>query len=291
MVLLKPTFALGVLGALISPVLSVTVRINALGDSITGSPGCWRALLYQKLQQAGVTNTDFVGTLPGQGCGIPYDGENDGHGGYLATGIVSNNQLPGWLSVSKPDIVMMELGTNDVWSNIAPATILNAFSTLVDQMRASKSTMRILVAKITPMNPSSCSDCAQRVINFNNAIPAWASGKSTSASPITVVDCWTGFNTATDTGDGVHPNDSGNQKLANSWFEPLKAAIQAAGSGSTGTTPPPTTTTTTTPPTNTGSTGTVPLWGQCGGIGYTGGKTCLSGTCKYSNDWYSQCVP
>lgn len=35
-----------------------------------------------------------------------------------------------------------------------------------------------------------------------------------------------------------------------------------------------------------------PAWAQCGGIGWTGGTTCVSGyTCKYSNDYYSQCVP
>ncbi|KFZ18986.1 hypothetical protein V501_00888 [Pseudogymnoascus sp. VKM F-4519 (FW-2642)] len=233
MVAIKPLFALSLLAGLIAPALSAAVRINALGDSITGSPGCWRALLYQKLVQAGVTNIDFVGTLPGQGCGIAYDGENDGHGGFLATGIVANNQLPGWLAVSKPDVVMMQLATNDVWNNIATATILNAFSTLVDQMRASKSTMHIIVAQITPMNPTGgCATCSAGIIALNSAIPAWAAAKSTTKSPITVVDCYTGYNTATDTYDGVHPNDNGNVKLANAWFKPLQAAISAASSGS-----------------------------------------------------------
>ncbi|KAK6538427.1 hypothetical protein TWF694_010012 [Orbilia ellipsospora] len=33
-------------------------------------------------------------------------------------------------------------------------------------------------------------------------------------------------------------------------------------------------------------------WGQCGGSGWTGATTCISGyTCVYSNDWYSQCLP
>ncbi|KAF8894715.1 glycoside hydrolase superfamily [Infundibulicybe gibba] len=36
----------------------------------------------------------------------------------------------------------------------------------------------------------------------------------------------------------------------------------------------------------------VAVWGQCGGIGWTGGTTCDSGsTCVYNNDWYSQCLP
>jgi hypothetical protein len=38
-------------------------------------------------------------------------------------------------------------------------------------------------------------------------------------------------------------------------------------------------------------TGGVALWGQCGGIGYSGSTTCACGaTCKYSNAWYSQCL-
>lgn len=33
-------------------------------------------------------------------------------------------------------------------------------------------------------------------------------------------------------------------------------------------------------------------WAQCGGIGFTGSTTCVSGyTCEYTNDWYSQCIP
>jgi lysophospholipase L1-like esterase len=75
------------------------------------------------------------------------------------------------------------------------------------------------------MNPSTCAECAQRVVNLNAAIPAWAAGLTTSASPITVVDQWTGFDTATDTYDGVHPNDAGNVKLADKWYPAVAAAI------------------------------------------------------------------
>lgn len=202
-----------------------TVRVMPLGDSITGSPGCWRALLWQKLQQAGHTEVDFVGTLPPQGCGFPYDGENEGHGGFLATNIADQNQLPPWLAATDPDIVIMHLGTNDVWSARSPATILAAFTTLVGQMRASNPAMRILVAQILPMTPSSCPECAQRVIDVNAAIPAWAAATTTAASPVTVVDQWTGFSTATDTGDGVHPNASGDRKIADRWYPALTAAL------------------------------------------------------------------
>lgn len=35
----------------------------------------------------------------------------------------------------------------------------------------------------------------------------------------------------------------------------------------------------------------VARWGQCGGLGWTGGTVCQAGsTCVFSNDWYSQCI-
>ncbi|KAK6526647.1 hypothetical protein TWF694_005228 [Orbilia ellipsospora] len=53
-----------------------------------------------------------------------------------------------------------------------------------------------------------------------------------------------------------------------------------------------TTTSTTTTTSSSNSSGcTSPQYGQCGGIGWTGCTKCASGTtCKFSNDYYSQCL-
>ena len=243
------------------------VRIMALGDSITGSPGCWRALLWQRLQNNGFTDIDFVGTLPPQGCGFTYDGENEGHGGFLVTNVANQNQLPGWLSATRPDIVLMHFGTNDVWNNIAPTTILAAYGKLVDQMRASNPSMKVLVAQIIPMNPSNCADCGQRVAALNAAIPSWASQKSTPQSPVVVVNQWTGFSTASDTYDGVHPNDAGNQKMSDRWYPALAAQLGGATRPPTSNPPtsgPPTSNPpTSNPPTSNPPTSNPPGNGGC----------------------------
>ncbi|MCW2878007.1 MAG: hypothetical protein JWQ95_2107 [Sphaerisporangium sp.] len=208
------------------PHRAATVKIMPLGDSITGSPGCWRALLWNKLAQGGHTGLDFVGTLPPQGCSVPYDGDNEGHGGALVSNVADQNQLPGWLSATKPDIVMMHFGTNDVWTNHPTATILTAYGKLVGQMRASNPYMKILVAQIIPMNPSTCSECGRRAVALNAAIPDWAQGTTTAQSPIVVVDQWTGFSTAADTYDGVHPNSTGDQKMADKWYPALTQLLR-----------------------------------------------------------------
>ncbi|GAA1008164.1 hypothetical protein Aple_071050 [Acrocarpospora pleiomorpha] len=197
------------------------VRIMPLGDSITAGPGCWRALLWHRLQTSGYTNIDFVGSDPDGGCnyGFAYDGDHEGHGGFSATGIADQNQLPPWLAAARPDVVLMHLGTNDMWGGFIPTSaVLAAYTKLVGQMRASNPNMKIIVAQIIPMNPSGCSTCAASVVALNNAIPGWAAGLTTAQSPIAVADLWTGFNTVTDTGDGVHPNDAGFQKMADRWY-------------------------------------------------------------------------
>ena len=88
------------------------VRIMPLGDSITGSPGCWRALLWNDLLAAGHTDIDFVGTLAPQGCGVTHDGDNEGHGGYLATTIAATDLLPGWLAATDPHVVVLPARTS-----------------------------------------------------------------------------------------------------------------------------------------------------------------------------------
>jgi hypothetical protein len=120
----------------------------------------------------------------------------------------------------------MHFGTNDVWSSISPDRILAAYTELVGQMRESNPDMRVLVAQIIPMNPGTCAACAQRVVDLNARVPAWAAATSTDRSPVTVVDQWTGFDTATDTYDGVHPNDAGNEKIAARWFPALSALLE-----------------------------------------------------------------
>lgn len=76
------------------------------------------------------------------------------------------------------------------------------------------------------MKPSNCADCGRRVINLNKAIAEWGPNVTTTESPVTIVDCWTGFDETTMTGDGVHPNSRGNDAIVKCWLDPLKEAIQ-----------------------------------------------------------------
>ncbi|KAI0156361.1 glycosyl hydrolase family 61-domain-containing protein [Xylariaceae sp. FL1272] len=70
---------------------------------------------------------------------------------------------------------------------------------------------------------------------------------------------------------------------------PTTTTSRASSTTSTTLTTKTSTTGTTASPTATGSSGQS-LYGQCGGLGWTGPTTCASGTCTYANEYYSQCL-
>ena len=223
-----------------------TLRIMPLGDSTTGSV-CWRALLWQRLNQAGHTGRfDFIGSRNSDAGCTPtnYDKDNEGHPGVLVTDFINDadDQVAGVQTLASlfnprpADVVLLHFATNDVWNARAPATILAAYSTVVDALRAANPNVVVLVAKLIPMNPintatcstCACSTCGAGIVALDNMIPAWATGKSTTASPLVVVDQWTGFDATAgvDTADGVHPNASGSQKISDKWFTALTPYFQ-----------------------------------------------------------------
>ncbi|KFX86334.1 hypothetical protein O988_09640, partial [Pseudogymnoascus sp. VKM F-3808] len=189
------------------------IKIMPLGDSITEIT-CWRTLLWDDLQADGVTSSfEFVGSMTNnaQNCqgNSGWDMHHEGHSGYLAINIANTN-LQGWLASAKPDVVMFMLGTNDVAQGKSTTDIMASYTKMVQLMRASNANMKIIVDKVIPLGIGSSAG----IDAINNAIPAWASGLSTTASPIVVADTATGFTTG-DLRDGVHPNAAGDLKIAN----------------------------------------------------------------------------
>ena len=116
-----------------------------LGDSITGST-CYPQLLSKELISKGHTNFAFIGTnLNNQSCGAGAPNlMTEGHGGYDVTYLLTNSppqsghgtlaELQRW-AAEKPDVVLMQYGTNDVWSGDSLSSILSAYSFVVDQFR------------------------------------------------------------------------------------------------------------------------------------------------------------
>ncbi|KAH8890622.1 SGNH hydrolase, partial [Thozetella sp. PMI_491] len=189
------------------------LRYMPFGDSITEII-CWRALLWEDLQSTEWKSVDWVGSGKTENnCkDTKYDRDNEGHSGFLAINIANNKQLVGWLQKNPADVITMHLGTNDIVQQSKPTDqIIAAFTTLVGVMRDSNPKMKIV---IIPMGTGSYNS---KIQDLNKAIIPWATKLNSTASPIWVVDQYTGFSGSSDLRDGVHPNASGDKKMAAVW--------------------------------------------------------------------------
>jgi lysophospholipase L1-like esterase len=85
----------------------------------------------------------------------------------------------------------------------------------------------VLVARIHKIITDNCTNTAStaNAERLVLAIPAWAAGLGTPASPVLVADLWTNSE-ARDSDDCVHPNEAGAQRMAQNWYEALAPILR-----------------------------------------------------------------
>jgi len=195
--------------------LSGTVKIMVLGSS-NELGTCWRALLWKGLQSAGIMNFDMVGGVTdGPDCDVPgYDKDLQAQSGIIISNLMAS-QFAGWFSAHPPEIVLMHFGGADLLANMPIDGVLKGYTLALEQLRLVNPSARLMIAQHTPEGKDS-------VVELNADIVTWAAMHTTAASPITVIDLYTGLDPVNDFSDGVHLNVSGSQKVADRFFAALK---------------------------------------------------------------------
>ncbi len=237
-------FAPGVKQAKAEGETAPPIKIMPLGDSITTSLldfSSYRCYLDHLLDTAGVS-FDFVGTQTtnyngnNPPCGDPptdFDHNHEAHSGAMAWDFLHEDNWGGTpkytidyiLSQNVPDMVLIHLGTNDVFKAHSTEQIISDLGSIIDHIRAANPDVVILLAQIIPC--SGLSQCGQ-IPALNAQIPALAAQKNTLFAPVIAVDQYTGYDVFNDNWynstlkEYVHPNSSGDAKMAARWI----AAIQ-----------------------------------------------------------------
>ncbi|MEY4549858.1 MAG: acetyl xylan esterase-like protein [Pseudomonadota bacterium] len=227
--------AAGIPTPLPSPFPSDVLRpqIMIVGDSISAGPGCYKKYLLADLTAAGYTSFDFVGEYADDcGGGVRHSARSCSTAVQyaqptftLAAGSCNpSGTFPGMsqlVAQYQPDLVLLQLGVNDVWGGSSTDAILASYTTLVEQARAQNPNVVIAVAQIQQIRPTADGEAVfARAEQLIRAVPAWAQAQSQLQSPVFVADLWTSSSTA-ETLDGVHPNDAGAQRMGRSWFDAL----------------------------------------------------------------------
>ena len=193
------------------------VKIMPLGDSITfGAPdpgyGGYRRLLATLLVADGYV-FDFVGS---RRSGYVARPNNEGHVGWTISRLKSGIDANRWLETYRPDLILLHIGTNDIFQGKA-AVAADNLAALIDDILIRLPDTQVIVAQIIsyrqPAGPGHTA--------FNAAIPGIAASKGPRVSTIDMQ----ALLEPRDYADGVHPNAAGYDKMARAW----EAAIRALG--------------------------------------------------------------
>jgi len=214
-------------------------RIMIVGDSISAGPGCYKKYLLERLTDNHYSKLEFVGEYADDcGGGVRHSAvscataEQYTQPSFMLPNCSQGKTFPGLptlLPKHQPDLLMLQLGVNDVWGGKSTQQTLANYQKLVEQARAQNPNVVIAIARIQKIRPDCGTDDSvqKRAEELVNAVPAWAQKLSTLASPIFVADLWTNSDwSKAETIDCVHPNDVGAARMGQNWYNTLKVILK-----------------------------------------------------------------
>lgn len=205
------------------------LKIMPLGDSITygvtgtkdRDSGGYRTELWNKFLADGL-QVEFVGSIF-KGADSLSSQNHEGHPGWTIKQI--SDSVDQWLNTSRPDLILLMIGTNDTKKS-SLKTMIEELSALIDKITAHSPDAQLFVASIPPIHPSAMPRIrVLRAIYFNAAIPNIVNSKVAQKQKVDFVDMRSlTINDLTSSlspnlDNGLHPNAQGYHKIANFWHD------------------------------------------------------------------------
>lgn len=213
----------------------VTARVLLFGDSIThGRNGdwTWRYRLWQRLQDSGAHGIDFVG--PADDLHSASDNYRDpmfdrDHASRWGTRLGSPAYSPGELGrVYRPDVVVVELGVNDLRHDATPAEVEESMRVTVEELREAAPGVDVVVVHVPVVTVAGATE-------LNVRYDRLAAELDSEDERVLVAPADVGFVPdpavlGSDSYDGLHPSASGELKIATA----VAGALVQLGIGVTG---------------------------------------------------------
>ena len=206
-------------------------KVLPLGDSITfGTPtnnGGYRVKLFIDAKTDNKKMTIVGGASGGAmpngpqnvmvgGMSVPFPRGNEGYPGITIGDLDSQHVSNGKAFANMPHIVLMHIGTNDMYGG-NPGGAPDALKKIIDDISMKVPNALIAVASIIPLASGNA-----QVMTYNATIPGIVQMKAAAGKHVIYVDQYKDFPTSELT-DGVHPNDTnGYPRMGDVWYAAIK---------------------------------------------------------------------
>ncbi|GGP66221.1 FG-GAP-like repeat-containing protein [Streptomyces abikoensis] len=192
------------------------LSVMPLGDSITWGVGSsqgdgYRVALRDRLApHAG--DLRFVGSVQRNGQ------NNEGHPGWQIDDLSENVEQ--WLAAAHPNVVLLNIGTNDIDRDTDAQRAPARLGHLVDQITTAAPGVTVLVSSLVPHKDHGAQ---QRVDAYNAALPGLVAERRAKGASVGYVSM--GAVTAPDDlNDRLHPGDGGFAKMADAFYQGVAKA-------------------------------------------------------------------
>ncbi|GAB1541953.1 hypothetical protein NUACC21_46260 [Scytonema sp. NUACC21] len=226
---------------------SAATKVMSLGDSLCeGNIAVLRSMVARTKLRSTI---DWVGTKKDASYQDPH---HECHGGWSAAQVLqqrgTNVRLPSWegkpgsirdwVQATKPDVVLMMLGTNDFFGSDVRGDNTSAFLTkslegIIDEILLLRPNARIVVASIPPFkwDIQKGVDTSQPKATINKFLKDRVKKLSAQGKRVIFLDMHAAILARFKqgdifSGDGLHFNDEGNKFVAEQWTRALKAVLQ-----------------------------------------------------------------
>jgi len=205
-----------------------------VGDSITegcctAPMGGYRIELFHKAL-SNQKNITFVGTLtngPGTVDSQTFPKSHEGHGGWKISQIAG--VIDKAITSSKPHIVLLKIGTNDINGNDNIANAPTRLANLIDQICKDAPNALLVVSAIIPTTNDGTNN---NVRAYNTAIKEKAEAAAKTGKHVVFVDNYQAFAANSNyktalMADGLHPNTAGYVVLGDSFYSVISSYLPA----------------------------------------------------------------
>jgi lysophospholipase L1-like esterase len=208
-----------------------------LGDSITdGFPfenGGYRVELFHDAL-AGGTPITFVGRNvngPATVDGMPFPRGHEGYSGFTIDNAPGHSGIAplvdAAISMFKPHIVLLHIGTNDVNGNVDLSNAPARLGALIDRITTDGPAALLVVAQIIPTTVDGTN---VNVRAYNAAMPALVQQRVAAGKHVMLLDMYTVFAAHSDyktalMNDTLHPNVAGYAAMGDAWYASLRTHL------------------------------------------------------------------